>query len=573
MADEHRAGSGSRREIKWARVLLRTLEFVLVLIVLIDCNSIYRAYTEMPIDLATWALTGANITVLLLIALHLWMDPAKWEIVKSHGALFAVFLVWTFEFSALNAIHHHGKGFFGYFLFFVNGMILLYRFYEKEGELYRLLYLLEHVVLFLAVASLILWIGSSVLELWGRNPDIKVSWGGFYSNSNYLNLCIRRWWYQMDVKKNLGIFIEPPMYGLFLGFGLYTELFLKKKSNPAIVLIFLLTLISNRAILALLLAMGALFFLYLELARGKGFARVLTPAILILSAAGAAGLIYYKSKVGWGSFATHIDDFAASFKCWVKYPILGCGYDNEMPIKELMSDFRAHNQGLSNSAAVVLAEGGIVLFGYYVLPFFLMMAAYFRKNRKLAYWSVGMFLFWVVVIFHLRLFIFFLLALGYAMIDFRITPKDPEKKLRLSLRIPSDSPSQETGYFTKKLLNLPLGFVAIMGMLLLFFAGYGLVCAAQFSARNFIVSLAVLALEGCGFALLRKKGQLSRKSISLLQMGSWLMYLLFGQAYQVMNSFYTLTGLHIQTNWYRFLVLVVVLYACGAAIAEGLGKN
>jgi len=123
------------------------------------------------------------------------------------------------------------------------------------------------------------------------------------------------------------------------------------------VIIFILTLFSNRAVLALMLAMGALFFQYLEMSRGKKLAKVLTPIALVLLVVGGVTLILYKQRVGWGSFATHIDDFAAALKCWMKYPILGCGYDNEIPIKELMSEFRAHNQGLSNSAAVVLADG------------------------------------------------------------------------------------------------------------------------------------------------------------------------------------------------------------------------
>ena len=549
-------------------VITQILEFILILIVLIDCNSVYRASTEILVDLQTWGLVGANAAVGALLLLHLWQDRTKWEIVKQHGGLFLLFLFFTFEFSAVNAIHHHPQGFFGYFLFFVNGLILLFRFYEKDGEAFRLLYLLEHVVLFLAVASFLLWIGSSVLELWGRNPDIKVSWGGFYSDSNYLNLCIRRWWYKGDVKKNLGIFIEPPMYGLFLGFGLYTELFLKKKSNICVVIIFILTLFSNRAVLALMLAMGALFFQYLEMSRGKKLAKVLTPIALVLLVVGGVTLILYKQRVGWGSFATHIDDFAAALKCWMKYPILGCGYDNEIPIKELMSEFRAHNQGLSNSAAVVLAEGGIVLFSYYAIPFLILMLAYFRGNRRLAYWAVGMFLFWVVVIFHIRLFIFFLLAFGYATIEFKVNLKEAgwRNKVHFSVHYFRENQSEDKGYLSFGFPELPMGFVVVMGLILNGLAVYGILSAGHFSVRNLSVSVAIIILEVGGLIILHKRKSVTLKHISFIQIGLWAVYMLFGQAYQVLNEIYAITGLHIQTCWYRFLIVVLCLYSFGVLV-------
>lgn len=552
--------------------LICFLEFTLMLLVLIDCNSIFRVDTAILIDFEKWTLTGANLNALILIAAHLMRDSSKIDCIKRHVPLFLVLFLFTFEFGALNAVQHHAKGYYGYFLFFVNLMIVLFRFYQKDGQAFHLMIVLEHMVLFLAAVSFLLWIGACVLELWGRNADIPVNWGGFYSNSNYLNLCIRRFYLASDIKKNLGIFIEPPMYGLFLGYAFYTELFLKKKSNPMILAVLLLTLFSNRAVLALLLCMGAVFFKYLEVSEGKKYAKLLTPLLILTGMVAATALILYKRKVGFGSFATHIDDFAASLKCWTHYPILGCGFNTDAPIKEFMSEFRKHNQGLSNSAAVVLAEGGIVLFTYYLTPFLIMMLAFFRKNKKLAYWGIGMCLFWVVVIFHVRLFIFFLLAFGFSMLELQVSLKgelEGKRRIRLSVNHPcencreEEAPGDWNSFFGREMINLPRGFVFVMAVVLVFLAIDGLLEHRYFSTRNTAVSAVLLAGEAILWIAWLKNEKITWRQQGILQLGGWFLYMLLGQPYQVIDHFYTVAGLHIQTCWWKPIVAAIILIAVG----------
>ena len=534
-------------------------EIMLLMIIVLDCNSIFRIDTAIMVNLQALALKGANWIAALLICLLLLRDKRKGIILRQHLLLFIVSFVFAFEFNALNALPHGGYGFLGYTLVFVNLMLILFRMYKADDRCFHLLILLEYMILVLAVISLCLWVGSSVLELWGRNADIKVNWGGFYSDTNYLNLCIRRYIPIDDTTKNLGIFIEPPMYGLFLGYGFCTELFLKKKSNPLILVVFFLTLISNRAILAILISMGAIFLKYLELVEGRKFARILTPLLMLLGFTAAVMLVIYKYQVGWGSFAPHVDDFAACFKCWLHNPILGCGFDNPYPIKQYMSDYRSFNMGLSNSAAVVLAEGGIVLFLYYFLPFVILMSAYFQKNKKIAYWAVCMCMFWIVVIFHVRLFVFFLLALGYSMLDLEYV----NKRLHFGIELPMDNLSEEKGNFQLKILCLPKGVAAVMDLVLVFAAVYGLMNAGRFSLKNTIVSGGILVLEIVFVVIRFQKKNWNRTYLNCIEIGFWLFYMICGQAYRVFDHFYTLTDLHIQTCWWHSIVAAVILIAAG----------
>ncbi len=577
-------------------ILIKTTEFFLLLVILLDCNSVYRAAIDLPIDAKEWGMTFSIGAAAVLIVLYLIKDRRNFQCIKDHATMFFLSFVFCMEFNALNSINviqsdlrvtssspfGYGKYFTGYFLIFMNLMVILYRIYRKNGESFRLLYLLEKMVLFLAVISLAMWIGASLLKLWGQSNDVYVFWGGQHYYSNYLNLYVVRWWYHGDLTKNLGIFLEPPMYGLFLGFSLYVELFLKKKSNPSIVMILVAALISCRAILALLICMGAFLLLFLEWIHAKKCAKLVIPLVLIATALGGVLLVIYKMHVGWGSFATHIDDFVASFKCWLEYPILGCGYDYPYPIFNYISDFRAENLGLSNSAGVVLAEGGIILFCYYVIPFAVMMAGFFRGNRKLAYWSLGMFLFWVVVIFHARVFIFFLMALGYSAIDlkFHLKPTESEEKtskskatgelgrhMEFSVWNFDENLSEDGRFFGKMKLDLSSGFVTCMALAVAFIGFYGFF---------FVKNLSVPGRATCGILMAAEVGVLiwnlfqkrTKQENSWIQIEAWLILVFFGQPYQILSTFMKRTGMRIQDVWWLPIVTAVALYAFGTALTS-----
>ena len=545
------------------------VEFILVLVVVLDCNSVYRHWMGWEGDPKTYALWIANISAWLLVILYLIKDRSNVQCLKNYKYVFLISFVFVFEFNALNALKKVASGYLGYFFFFMNAMVILYLFYRKHQDSFRLLFLMEYLILFIAVASVILWFGSSVLELWGRNEDVRVWWGGKYFDANYLNLCIRRWMFDGDLKKNLGIFVEPPMYGLFLGFGLYTELFLKKKANPSIVLAFGVALFSCKATLAIMLSLLAFFFVVVELIKGKKYSKIIVPAMIALTIVGVLILFFHKMKTGWGSFATHIDDFIAALKCWTHYPILGCGYDCEGPIQKFMSDFRKDNLGLSNSAAVVLAEGGIILFIYYFLPFLFMMLAFFKKNRKLAYWAAGMFLFWVVVIFHTRLFIFFLLAFGYSMIELKIPlldSKEKEKKISFNLIYPMDNYSADGIFWGKMKLNLPWGYIYIMHFVLGCTAMYGICCYRSFPVMSLIISIVILLIQiiMVFFSILKKN--MTKMQNTIILFVEWLMFMFFGHLYKVLDSLFSALKLHIQDCGWSFLLTATILYAIGIVI-------
>ncbi|MBP5282179.1 MAG: hypothetical protein J6Z22_06735, partial [Lachnospiraceae bacterium] len=563
--------------------LIKLVEFILIMIIIVDCNSVYRHLVDMPIDIKKWCMISVNIAAWLLILLHILKDRSNLDCIKEYATMGLLSVAFCLEFNALNSMTmvesqltvkaFYGEYFIGFFLFFMNACVILFRIYRKQHDTFHLLFLLEKVVLFLAIASLILWVGACVLELWGRGNDVYVDWGiGYHYYVNHLNLFVRRVWLDRDVFKNLGIFVEPPMYGLFLGIGLYTELFLKKKSNPAIVFTFVVSLISCQAILAILIAMGAFFLMFIDSIRKRKGAKIFIPAMFLLMLLAAVGLCIYKAKTGWGSFATHIDDFVACFKCWKEYPIVGCGYDYSYPIFNYISDYRAGNLRLSNSAGVVLAEGGIILFIYYLIPFVLMAFAFLRGNRKLAYWSIGMFLFYVVVIFHARALIFLLMALGYSMVDFRLHLSSGDKTKKSDKAKTADKAadkantnekktvefhildfdenlSEAPGWFQKKMLDMPVGFGAVMSLILMATVLYGIVFESQLGIRNMIVQIIIVITPVILFLYEKMYTKMTKRERDVVLIDLWVLYIFLGKPYQVLNAFLTKTSMRTQDIW------------------------
>lgn len=590
------------------------MEFILVLLTVIECNSVYMSIS-VGIDQSLLFILGGNAAAFLLVFLWIKKDRANLECIKDKKILLLALFLYVMLFYGLNVVNTDSVGYLGYFLFFTDAMIILYSIYHKNGCTFRLIYKLEQVVIFICVVSLVLWIGSSILELWPCENDLYIRWTGGDYYTNYLNLCVRRF-ISGDNTKNLGIFVEPPMFGLMLSFCIYTELFLKKKTNYLIMAILTVALISSRAILGIMVTLLAFFISFLELIRGKKYAKLVTVASILCIVAGFIFLLWYKRNTHFGSFRTHLDDFAATFKCWKDYIFLGCGYGVREPIEAYMSEFRLSNKGLSNSIGMVLAQGGLYLFLFYMIPFALLMTRFFKGNRKLGYWGGGAFALWVVVVFPYRLFCFFILGLGYAMLDIRqrqvednlaesvasqekansAEETNPQKsiglkeKIRFALLRMDDNQGDSVGagnnqgknneevgkslgllrnlFNFLEMIDLKSGVTAVSALLLMVFSGWSLLKASDNGIISAIAAGICLLTEIVAVVLwFRKKTKLSSMTQLGMQAVLWLLMIGAGSLYSVADSLYRAVGMHIQDNWWMSILTVIVLYSVGAVVS------
>lgn len=215
----------------------------------------------------------------------------------------------------------------------------------------------------LAILSLFFFIFAQKLNLISPCNQVQVNWGpNHITVNNYFYL------HFTPQKRNCGVFVEAPMYVLILSIATIIAYVTVKKINLKIIIL-LITLITTNTLTAyLFLAFFILLVFVTKSKRPKGFSKqfyIIAPILLIVAI--ICLYIYFQVKVssavGNDSIFQRIDDYIASFKVFIKNPIFGIGYGNEIDIINNMDAYRLeHNiTGLANSISVFIAQGGLIM--------------------------------------------------------------------------------------------------------------------------------------------------------------------------------------------------------------------
>lgn len=569
-------------------LLIRIFEFLLLFVIFLDVNTVYtEAFLNNKSPVTSFTHTYAKIIslvcIIVLIALHLWVDKSNIEVVKQYKFTGAFLLLFATIFYAVNvAFTIDSEGYIGSYFLIMTLLPLLFKIYRNKGKSYELLYVLERIVIFAAVTSLLIWLGSSVLNRLGEAQEIRVLWGGDYYDSNYINLCFRRYW-TGDLTKNLSVFTEPPMFGLFLNIALYTEFFLKKNSNIYIVIILLCALVSCRATLALIIAIIAVGLKFVELFMSKKWFKFVFIAFSLVCILAVAMLVISKRNLEASSFGTHIDDYFATLKCFVHSNwLVGCGYENLEPIIVYESSFRADNPGMSNSIGPVLAQGGLLLSLYFLFPLVITIGSFFKKNKKLAFWGLGMLLLYTTIVFNNRVLIFLILSMGYSLLNIQINKTKPY--MQISFDYPSDNLSDDNDnrkWYEK--CKVKDGFIVPKEMtvagyiILVIISVYTLINCSNKPVTSIIcasfailVTLAVLCIW-----IVRLKAYKSNNSgnsdksnignklylISYITgLALWGIFIVVGHMYASIDGFLRENNLLLQDAHWSFVICVVIFY-------------
>lgn len=402
-------------------------EYFFVLLIILECNSVYRCLSDR-IDIIYKLQRGAIVAGISLILIWLIGKIELLEVITNASILLCGIFAFEVLFLLFNARLAIGLENYIYsFMIFLPISIILFQIYKKCDLHFLLFYRLTDIVLLLAVASLVLWLFSNIISILEPLGQISVDWGNRHNVDNYYYLFFP--WIEQDeyisflnknIIRNIGIFTETPMYNIFLCSALYTELFLKKKTKFYRIVILVMTIISTFGTIGIVVAICGLFFRYsvfiLEKSKSKWL--IILPSIFVVIL--ALGLFFNKQIHGSSSFSVHIQDYIVTLKAWYAQPIFGCGYDNVSTIASFMPPER-NNYGLSNSIGTVLAQGGIVLSVFCLLPFILLLKKIFEpEKRNIALWAFGMFLLYATTIFHFRFYLMLLFAFGFSFINLPI---------------------------------------------------------------------------------------------------------------------------------------------------------
>ncbi len=412
---------------KYKRIIMITIEYILALFIILDCNSVYTNLVNSPFNLQKMSLVLSAI----LIAVICWCYEMNWlEALKSiiyPAALVAVISMILFAF--LKFPNGLRGSYIKFFVLFLPISIMLFKLYRNLDMDNQLFFRISDILVLLSVLSLTLWLLGPILGIIQPNKVVQSLWEPMTEINSYWGLQFLRpeqreyiKFLDISVYRNIGLYPESPMFNIVLLLGFCTELFLRSKVKLWRLLLFSITILTTFGSLAIMLASFAVF---LKFCVGIGSKRrwiiyimaVCLIAIVII-------LLIYKKKYNIGSYNTHLDDLIACIKAWYTSPIFGTGFENNNVVQYYMAEFRKVNKGYTTSAGAVLAHGGLTLFSIYIIPFKSLLSLK-NKNANINIFGIIFLTIIVTYIFTYRFMMFWILAYGYSKIELKyITSKE-----------------------------------------------------------------------------------------------------------------------------------------------------
>lgn len=297
--------------------------------------------------------------------------------VVAFGAIFSVIAILFFFF---NYLQSSSDVVYDIFILIIDPLMLFIFFVsELNHKSYnRFFYILEDVIIVLALMSLMFWI-FTLINI-PTNTSKVINWGGIKSIPGYFGLDFIaqgriNFLGLPNVTRNTGIFTEAPMYNYILCIGLLIELFFKKHACSWKVLILFITILSTTSTTGLLVAVPAILyklFFYSNNYWIKVLILVIVPLILIFA------YIVLNNKIGnvnneLSSYNMRKNDIISCIYAWKEHIWIGNGLNNTAPISQYgylvpVNGILTQSAGGSNGIFMVLALGGIIYASFYVVP-------------------------------------------------------------------------------------------------------------------------------------------------------------------------------------------------------------
>ena len=257
-------------------------------------------------------------------------------------------------------------------------------------------------VAIIAWISVVFWF-LSTFGLIKPTGAITTGWSGAYTSyyGLYFSNNFQRLDFMLQIRRNIGIFTEGPMYMIVLVFAMIISQVINEyypiRKIQVIGIITALILIGS--------VTGYMTFVFIVgIQLIHRFKEYRTKIIIGMGAVIAGilfGYILLVAKSQTASFYVRMNDFLAGFKAWLEHPVLGNGYENVDRLREYMASNREGNYGFSNTIFAVLAYGGIVFLIPYIVP---VMVGFFCSRRigdyKLSVFCIVYFMLYFAVIFY-----------------------------------------------------------------------------------------------------------------------------------------------------------------------------
>lgn len=301
------------------------------------------------------------------------------------------------------------------FLFYLD-LLLLYIYAIEYKRKPFILIAYRDIMLFFGAASLIFWVGGSLLKIIPNVGFVLSSWGegprGFpyvaYNYFLYFEHDAEVYLLDHQVIPNNSIFVEKAFSAYSYAIALIYELFLEEKTSIKRVFVFFLALVTTLSTSGIITAM-IVMFLYLNSHHGKSpliklAYFLIIPTILVYIYSGINMLLESKASRGH-SFVSRAGDFENGIDAWLNSPLYGYGFGNEAIIASF-------DTGQSNSISQILMSGGIMFAILYLCSFgkFFLQSVK-KRDMNLLYFLVSFLVFFIFTAIATRNFIVYIVVM------------------------------------------------------------------------------------------------------------------------------------------------------------------
>ncbi len=396
----------------------RILNWLIALFLILNCNTIYTAEINKNDHFKEILL------ILVIIKLIIQIRNQKEKKIKKSTLMSMIFCIGYMVTYLLVRMPNMGDliNYIFLYLLLFNIFILAFSISEKNKLIKEILNELSNVATILAVISLVFYFLTTVFHIVKPTGTVMINFGKERAVNSYYNMHFDTQnvlVFGTKITRNTGIFVEAPMFNLILTIALAIELLFKTKASKFKVIIFLITIITTISttgmVLSIILLIAKFVFSNDNNKVKKYIKFLMIPFIIFVGIYVIFSIM--GEKVDTESYKTRMSDYRVCFLAWKDNPIFGSGYNNKETIVRYMSEARlkASNTGLSNSILTLLAQGGIYMLIFYIIPAIKMIRYGIKnKNNNIIIFTLTIVALFITTIFLYKPIMIFLLAIGYA---------------------------------------------------------------------------------------------------------------------------------------------------------------
>lgn len=376
--------------------------YLIMFVIILSCQSLISGI------LGDYSITGLCILTSLFGTMYLVRNGCVISLYKSKKLLCVLFCYIISMFALLMFGEFKYVFFIGVHIMVPTVGIIWLLIGDIRRNIYQLLSCFTNIVCIISVFSLVFYICGTCFDF--VKPSViysadSIGWANYdyrnffflYNDGQYTDI------FGYRVIRNIGIFLEAPMYVYVLVIALYFEMFLRKHTSKKVIPLFF-AVITSFSTTAICLALVFIFIRFRSLTLKNNLLKYFVcPTVFLVCMLMAGYTLYDKLFTSNLSGITRIDDLIASVKSFLESPIVGNGYMNSRALDVYRTGFRSEIiwtdrlSGLSTGIGGVLSNGGILLGWFYLLPpVFAIKNIFLKKDISELVWNLFILLVFVL---------------------------------------------------------------------------------------------------------------------------------------------------------------------------------